>query len=181
MVQVEVDTCPLGPGRASLRERKRLGSACTCRYRSTQSVLEVVFRMVLQGTQVAFLISSHLKRRTLQQTPFATAGPRKSPLQILDLLHYSRTHQESSPRDTPTPKSELFYFPERRIQRAGAVISVFLSAVLLIGAIVCLTAVADQSTSIRVGMIVLFTCFFAAVVGLLTNARRAEIFGSTAA
>ena len=34
---------------------------------------------------------------------------------------------------------------------------------------------------INIGMIVLFTCLFAIVVGLLTNARRAEIFGSTAA
>lgn len=73
------------------------------------------------------------------------------------------------------PKGELFYFPSHRIQRAGAVISVFLSA------IVCLTAVSNQSTSVRIGMIVLFTCLFAAVVGLLKNARRAEIFGSTAA
>jgi hypothetical protein len=35
--------------------------------------------------------------------------------------------------------------------------------------------------TLRVGMIVLFTGMFAVVVGLLTNARRAEIFGSTAA
>lgn len=97
-----------------------------------------------------------------------------------------KSHEERSkgkrPQGThPTPNSELFYFPERRIQRASAVISVLLSAILLIGAIVCLTAVSDQSTSVRVGMIVLFTCLFAGVVGLLTNARRAEIFGSTAA
>ena len=85
------------------------------------------------------------------------------------------------PKGTPSPPSELFYFPERRVQRAGALISVLLSAVLLIGAVVCLTAVAGQSTRVRVGMIVLFTCLFAGVVGLLTNARRAEIFGSTAA
>lgn len=89
--------------------------------------------------------------------------------------------KERRPKDTHAPKSELFYFPDGRVQRAGAIISVLLSAILLIGAIVCLTAVANQSTSVRVGMIVLFTCFFAAVVGLLTNARRAEIFGSTAA
>ena len=38
-----------------------------------------------------------------------------------------------------------------------------------------------QNTNFRIGMIVLFTCLFAAVVGLLTNARRAEIFASTAA
>lgn len=75
----------------------------------------------------------------------------------------------------------MFYFPERRIQRAGAIISVILSAVLLIGAVVCLLLVSKQSVGINVGMIVLFTCLFAGIVGLLTNARRAEIFGSTAA
>ncbi|CAD6583930.1 MAG: hypothetical protein ASARMPRED_001551 [Alectoria sarmentosa] len=91
-----------------------------------------------------------------------------------------RSKEQRRNRTLP-PKSELFYFPSHRIQRAGAVISVFLSAILLLGAIVCLTAVSNQSTSVRVGMIVLFTCLFAAVVGLLTNARRAEIFGSTAA
>jgi hypothetical protein len=35
--------------------------------------------------------------------------------------------------------------------------------------------------ALRVGMIVLFTSLFTGIMGLLTNARRAEIFGSTAA
>ena len=77
--------------------------------------------------------------------------------------------------------SELFYYPQRRIQTAGAVISTIVCAVLLIGAIVCLLLVAERSMGLRVGMIVLFTSLFALVVGLLTNARRAEIFGATAA
>lgn len=75
----------------------------------------------------------------------------------------------------------MFYVPERRIQRAGAIISVFLSAVLLIGAIVCLMLTSKSSMGIIIGMIVLFTCLFAVIIGLLTNASRAEIFGSTAA
>lgn len=45
----------------------------------------------------------------------------------------------------------------------------------------CSLLLADHSIHLRVGMIVLFTSLFALVVGLLTNARRAEIFGSTAA
>lgn len=75
----------------------------------------------------------------------------------------------------------MFSFPERRIQCAGAVISTLLSAVLLIGAIICLLLVPDGRTGVRVGIIVLFTSLFAGVVGLLTNARRAEVFGSSAA
>ena len=76
---------------------------------------------------------------------------------------------------------EIFYYSQRRIQRAGAVISIAFCAILLIGAIMCLMLVSDRSINLRVGMIVLFTSLFALVVGLLTNARRAEIFGATAA
>ena len=75
----------------------------------------------------------------------------------------------------------MFHLPERRIQRAGAVISVLLSALLLVGGIVCLMLVSNRSTGLRVGIIILFTFLFAGVVGLLTNARRAEVFGSSAA
>lgn len=55
----------------------------------------------------------------------------------------------------------LFYFPERRIRFAAALISVFLSTFFLIGAIVCLLLVANYSMGLRVGMIVLFTGMFA--------------------
>ena len=80
-----------------------------------------------------------------------------------------------------TGRNDLYYYPQRRIQTAGAIISVLCSAVLLIGAIICLLLVMHKSMHLRVGMIVLFTCLFALVVGLITNARRAEIFGATAA
>ena len=76
---------------------------------------------------------------------------------------------------------DMYYFSERRIQWIGAVVSGLFSALLLVGAIVCLLFVSDKGTSMRIGMIVLFTCLFAGVVSLLTNARRAEIFASTAA
>jgi len=79
------------------------------------------------------------------------------------------------------PESNVFYFPERRIQRAGVVLSTLFCAILLIGAIVCLMLVSQRSRGLQIGMIALFTCLFAGVVGLLTNARRAEIFGSSAA
>lgn len=76
---------------------------------------------------------------------------------------------------------KLFYYPQPRVQTAGAVISIIFSAILLLGAIVCLLLVADQSVNVKVGMIVIFTSLFALVIGLLTNARRAEIFVATAA
>ena len=89
--------------------------------------------------------------------------------------------QAESGDDPYGTSREIFYYPQRRIERAGAVVSVLFSAILLIGAIVCLLLVSDRSINVRVGLIVLFTSLFALVVGLLTNARRAEIFGATAA
>ncbi|KAL8895292.1 MAG: hypothetical protein Q9207_008228 [Kuettlingeria erythrocarpa] len=89
--------------------------------------------------------------------------------------------QKKRKKDIQDQGDDIFYFATRRIQRAGAVISISLSAVLLVGAIGCLAKVDRHNTDLRIGLIVLFTCLFALVVGLLTNARRAETFASTAA
>ena len=68
------------------------------------------------------------------------------------------------------------------MRRSGDCLSVLEAAapILLVGAIVCLMLVSDCSINVRV-TIVLFTLLVALVVGLLTNTRRAEIFGATAA
>ncbi|CAD6582030.1 MAG: hypothetical protein ASARMPREDX12_000737 [Alectoria sarmentosa] len=79
-------------------------------------------------------------------------------------------------RDDRLPPN-MFSFPERRIQRAGAVISTLLSAVLLIGAIICLLLVPDGRTGVRVGIIVLFTSLFAGVVGLLKTQGEQRSLG----
>ncbi|KAL8886834.1 MAG: hypothetical protein Q9205_006461 [Flavoplaca limonia] len=80
-----------------------------------------------------------------------------------------------------TDRQGLFYFPEHRVQNAGLIITTLLSAILLVGAIVSLLYVSERRIKLRVAILVLFTCVFAGVVGLLTNAKRAEIFMSTAA
>jgi hypothetical protein len=73
----------------------------------------------------------------------------------------------------------LAYFPERRIASAVAAMNVVVAAVLLVGAIVTLYLVQDNN--VRLGLIGAYTALFALSVGLLTNASRAELFGSTAA
>lgn len=57
--------------------------------------------------------------------------------------------------------------------------SIFLAAILLIGAIIGLYVV--QSSKKRLGMMATFTIVFAIGVGLLTNARKPELFAATAA
>lgn len=71
------------------------------------------------------------------------------------------------------------YYLERHVARLVAVISSVVAAVLLIGAVVALHFI--QKAGARLGMIACFTILFALSLGLLTNAKRAEIFAATAA
>ncbi|KAH7348793.1 hypothetical protein BKA65DRAFT_383893, partial [Rhexocercosporidium sp. MPI-PUGE-AT-0058] len=75
----------------------------------------------------------------------------------------------------------IFYFSEGRIQFAGNVISTIFCAILLLGAMAVLSVLDRQRWKLRLGMVSLFTSLFAFMVDLLKNARRAEIFASTAA
>jgi hypothetical protein len=67
----------------------------------------------------------------------------------------------------------------KKMKRAVSILNVFIAAVLLIVAIVALYVV--QSPNIRLGLICGFTIAFAASIHLLTNARKTELFASTAA
>lgn len=62
---------------------------------------------------------------------------------------------------------------------AVSIISVILSAILLVGAITSLYYITGPQA--RLAMIAVYTCIFAITVGLLTSAKKAEIFASTAA
>ncbi|KAF1947644.1 hypothetical protein EJ02DRAFT_439862 [Clathrospora elynae] len=73
----------------------------------------------------------------------------------------------------------IAYASDRAISTFIAWFSTFLAALLLIGAIVVLYMV--RSPDWRLGLIAAFTTLFAGSVGLLTNARRAELFAATAA
>jgi hypothetical protein len=70
-------------------------------------------------------------------------------------------------------------FNETSISIAVAVISICVASFLLIGSIVGLYIVDDDA--VRLALIAAFTAVFALSVGLMTNARRAEIFAATAA
>ncbi|KAH7330463.1 hypothetical protein BKA65DRAFT_59217 [Rhexocercosporidium sp. MPI-PUGE-AT-0058] len=84
-------------------------------------------------------------------------------------------------RRKPYPDLDIFYYSERAIHLTGYIVATILSGVLLVGAMLCLSLVYNRDWELRLGMVALFTSLFAIVVGILTNARRAELFGSTAA
>ncbi|KAH4003979.1 hypothetical protein HBH70_064460 [Parastagonospora nodorum] len=81
--------------------------------------------------------------------------------------------------DRKRTKKGIAYASDRAISSFVAWFSTFLAALLLIGAIVVLYTV--HSPDWRLGLIATFTTLFAGSVGLLTNARRVELFAATAA
>ncbi|CAG8952789.1 hypothetical protein HYFRA_00009034 [Hymenoscyphus fraxineus] len=86
-------------------------------------------------------------------------------------------------RKDPVPESwqGMYYFPQTRVARLVAVLSVLISVLLLFGAILLLYFIPAQNMGRRLIAIGFFTTGFALSVGVLTNAKRVEIFAATAA
>lgn len=85
-------------------------------------------------------------------------------------------------QDTPTGQNadeKLFYTSDQKLSRFVAWLSTFLAVVLLVCPITILYVV--DSDKLKLGLIAIFTVLFGGSVGLLSNAKRAEIFASTAA
>jgi hypothetical protein len=75
--------------------------------------------------------------------------------------------------------SSLGYGSEQLISFVVSAITVLLAASFLFGAIYALYAI--QRDKVRLGVIAGFTTAFALCIALVTNARRSEIFGASAA
>lgn len=80
---------------------------------------------------------------------------------------------------TQKTDSPLTYFSEPRLRVAVAIINMIIAAALLFGAILNLYWVTSNDK--RLGLIAGYTVAFAACVGLVTNAKRSEVFASCAA
>jgi hypothetical protein len=83
--------------------------------------------------------------------------------------------------DMPESWEGMYYFPNERVVWVVAILSVLLAAILLFGAILALYFVPAEQMGRRLIVVGCFTTGFAASIGLLTNAKRVEIFAATAA
>jgi hypothetical protein len=88
----------------------------------------------------------------------------------------NKGYQKRNKRKTNSP---LAYFSERRLQFFVVIINIVLTFALLFGAIYHLYSVTSPRT--KLGLIAFYTVSFALCVGLVTNARRSEVFGACAA
>ncbi|KAF6798239.1 hypothetical protein CMUS01_15725 [Colletotrichum musicola] len=103
-----------------------------------------------------------------------------NPSQETDYLsELLRRHWPAEKESFEAGTISLGRYEEKSISIAVAVISIIIAAALLIGSIVGLYFAKNDIT--KLGLITFFTAMFALSVGLMTNARRAEIFAGTAA
>ncbi|KAK5733268.1 hypothetical protein LTR17_009877 [Elasticomyces elasticus] len=82
-------------------------------------------------------------------------------------------------RNVPPSWAGFRYYSDSKIERIVSVLSVLLAVTLLVGAIVSLGCVTTKGP--RLAILAAFTVTFAAAVGLLTSARRVEVYGASAA
>jgi hypothetical protein len=157
-------------------------------FESTLATLPRPSKGVLRAFQAEFYNQTQGKGE-----PFPTLGGHSAGLyDDIDDLVALRVQEDQDRLTTFAQEHLAFLFPDRKRSRHGiayasdraissfvAWFSTFLAAVLLIGAIVVLYKV--TSSDWRLGLIAAFTTLFAGSVGLLTNARRAELFAATAA
>jgi hypothetical protein len=103
----------------------------------------------------------------------------KEPDLLSTFIHYYFGYYLRIERKTPRSWGPIYYYPTERIAWIVAILSVLISAALLIGAIMALFWVKPMTQ--RLWIVGAFTLVFAAMIGLLTNARRAEVSAATAA
>ncbi|KAK0720764.1 hypothetical protein B0H67DRAFT_643977 [Lasiosphaeris hirsuta] len=89
------------------------------------------------------------------------------------------TSKKENPIDGGSSTSAINYASGRKIAIFISHLSTILAAILLFGDILVLYSV--KLERLKLGLVALFTAVFATSVGLLTNAKRSEVYGSTAA
>ncbi|KAH9908518.1 hypothetical protein F4778DRAFT_350218 [Xylariomycetidae sp. FL2044] len=103
----------------------------------------------------------------------------KAPAEVDYLSNVLRRYWASEKEETRDGVNHFARFNERSISITVTIINIILAACFLIGPIVGLNF--SRSPTAKLVMISLFTAFFALSLGLITNAKRAEIFGASAA
>ena len=104
----------------------------------------------------------------------------KDPDRLTSIIQYCFGYYLRETREEQPPSwGRMYYFKSSIISQIVSVIAVVISALFLNGAIVTLYFVTPMGA--RLGILSAFTASFAATIGLLTNAKRAEIFAATAA
>ncbi|KAF2145776.1 uncharacterized protein K452DRAFT_315943 [Aplosporella prunicola CBS 121167] len=84
------------------------------------------------------------------------------------------------PRPVPRSWGDNYYYPEQGVAKLVSIITVLIATMLLFGAIAALNFASPRNHGLRLGIIGGFTFVFAITVGILTTAKRSELFTAVA-
>jgi len=106
-------------------------------------------------------------------------GSQAEPDRMSSVIHRCCSYYLRKERFTPKSWGPMYYYPVERVSCIVAIVSILVSAALLVGAIVALHFVKPMGS--RVGIVGLFTVLFAVSIVLFTYARRVEVYEAAAA
>ena len=106
-------------------------------------------------------------------------GSQAEPDRMSSIIHRCCGYYLRKERATPRSWGPMYYYPVERVSCIVTIVSILVSAALLVGAIMALHFI--KPMGIRVGIIGLFTFLFAVSIVLFTYARRVEVYGAAAA
>jgi VIT1/CCC1 family predicted Fe2+/Mn2+ transporter len=119
--------------------------------------------------------TDHISLKSVPEPDFLTFFLKTYCSRLFKVRHRAPSHGLTH-MSTPEVRHSI-----ERINFAASFITTVLSALLLFLPIYVLYHMSSSKPGLTLGLIALFTCLFAATIALVTNARRAEIFGSCAA
>lgn len=92
---------------------------------------------------------------------------------------FKASHASSNMTKPGNEKENQTLISHAAVSTVSTIVSLLLASILLFGAIISLSIIRTKTTLL--GMLCFRTILFAACMGLLTNAKRDQVFGATAA
>ena len=144
---------------------------------SLQKPSDRVFGVFSQWFRTRKPFTGNGKQLLKEQNDFVALGSIKEQDRLSKIIH--DLAGKCFPGRRNASYEEVKYYSEGTVHKVIAGISIIMAALLLEGAIVALYFITNPH--VRLGLIALFMMLFAVGIGLLSNAKRSEMFAATAA
>ena len=120
----------------------------------------------------------YLDSKYSEDTISLTASPNRDALSRFLAIHFGDYFMSSKEKED-VRRTGVGVFSDDRVRRTTRVVAVVLASILPVLSIVILYYV--HPTNIRIGLIIVFSTLFSAVVALVSDARNVEVMAATAA
>ena len=133
---------------------------------------------IVLRTSISDFDAEYLESKYSQDTISLTPSPTRDAFSRFIANHLT-WHLMSSKEKQEARRTGSYVFSDDRIRRTTRIVAVVLASILPVLSIVFLYYV--HPTNIRIGLIIVFSTLFSAVVALVSDARNVEVMAATAA